>query len=35
MNPRFRLLQGFKNILLRIPKIMVKFDRYKVQLFTT
>jgi hypothetical protein len=35
MNPRCRLLRGFKNIFLRIPKLMVKFDRYKVQLFTT
>jgi hypothetical protein len=35
MNPRCRLLRGFKNIFLRIPKLMVKFDRYQVQLFTT
>jgi hypothetical protein len=35
MNPRFRLLRGFKNIFLRIPKLMEKFGRYQVQLFTT
>ncbi len=35
MNPCCRLLRGFKNIFLRIPKLMVKFDRYTVQLFTT
>ncbi len=35
MNPRCRLLRGFKNTFLRILKLMVKFDRYKVQLFTT
>ncbi len=35
MNPRCRLLRGLQNIFLRIPKLMVKFDRYKAQLFTT
>jgi hypothetical protein len=28
MNLRCRLLRGFKNIFLKIPKLKVKFDRY-------
>jgi hypothetical protein len=35
MNPHCRLLRGFKNIFLRIPKLMVNFYRYQVLLFTT
>ncbi len=35
MNLRCRLLRGFKNIFLRIPKLIVKFYRCQVQLFTT